>query len=105
MAHNDTETRPPKESRTSSVGLVLAAERRGDVDALVASLSDTVPTVRMMAASSLGRLEAVEAVGPLLRLLNTHNVIVRNAAIDALASIGDEAAIEPLYDVTREDEL
>jgi len=67
------------------------------VPALVLALSDSNGNVRRLAASALGKLEAVAAVEPLLALLEREpSPQVRQYAIKALGKIGDGNAREIL---------
>jgi HEAT repeat protein len=60
----------------------------GNRSLLIDALGDPEPGVRAAAAGSLGRLRAVEAVGPLRATLEDDGEWVRVAAIGALETIG-----------------
>jgi hypothetical protein len=67
--------------------------KREGIPDLIAALSSDNGNVRRLAASALGKLKAVEAVEPLLTLLAIESgPQVRQYAIKALGSIGDERA-------------
>jgi HEAT repeat protein len=61
----------------------------------IAALRDEDWAVREEAATALGHLRDVQAVGPLIRILRDADRCVRDAAVGALTAIG-EAAVEPV---------
>jgi HEAT repeat protein len=90
---------------------IFAADIVGNVSspgvnrALIRVMGDSDPNVRATAAISLGRRREGLAVPALIKALSDEPW-VRFAAIEALAAIGDPAALEPLLAVMRQgDEL
>jgi HEAT repeat protein len=83
---------------------VGAAANRRDVDYLIAALSDTDRLVRAAAAWHIGELAAKRAVPALLRNLNAHSDLVRNASVIALGKIGDSSVTSRLVEISQEDE-
>lgn len=88
---------------------IFAADIVGNVGspgvgrALIRTLGDPDPNVRAAAAISLGRRRESQAVPALVKALADEQW-VRFAAIEALAAIGDPAALEPLLAVMREED-
>jgi hypothetical protein len=79
-----------------------AARRSGDVDYLVAALTE--PALRRSAARALAELEDPAALEPLVRMLKVHDDSARSAAARALGALGDRAAVRPLLEVAENDE-
>ena len=80
-------------SRASQVYALGESGSLENVPELIAALADPDGNVRRLAASALGKLKARDAVEPLLRLLRAETFSqVRQYAIKALGSIGDERA-------------
>lgn len=83
---------------------VIEARERGDVDFLVATLSDTDHTVRRLAADALVRLAPPEALEPLLRLARDSNdLVLRLVAIKGIAAIGDPRAASTLAEIATDE--
>lgn len=78
---------------------VREARERGDVEYLIAALSDTDTWVRGSAARSLGVLGHPAAVAPLIRLLRASDDGLRVNALRALRRIGDARAAPAVYEV------
>ena len=81
---------------------VDALERR-DLDALLDLLSATDRTTRRGAALRLGDLGEPAAVEPLGRCLVAADELLRNAALKALAKIGDARAVPLVYESATTD--
>jgi HEAT repeat protein len=92
---------PVDEERERFAAVQRAKERR-DTDYLIGALVD--PVHRVHAAVYLGQLEAVEATGPLLRLLDAADPTVRYHAAQSLGWIGAEKARSRLRETATEDE-
>ena len=91
-----------REGRIRDPVLIVAdAAERGDVDVLVAALSD--PEGRGGAALALGDMRARRAVPQLIQNLRVHDDLDRNAAVMALGKIGDPAAIPRLRELADAD--
>lgn len=83
---------------------VLQARDRGDVESVIAALTDTNPEVRLIAADSLGRLRSASALEPLLRVArHSSDEMLRRAAIVAAGSVGGESAAETLVEIAGGD--
>jgi HEAT repeat protein len=80
---------------------VRVAWSEGDSPYLIRALTD--PVTRSWAARYLGKLGAVEATPPLLRLLDASNLHARMAAADALGMLGAPEATERLTELAEED--
>jgi hypothetical protein len=87
--------------RRHPVLIVADAAERGDVDVLVAALSD--PEGRGSAALALGDMRARRAVPQLIQNLRVHDDLDRNGAVMALGKIGDPAAIPRLRELADAD--
>jgi HEAT repeat protein len=59
---------------------------------------------RRSAALALGDIRSTEAVAPLIRCLVARDEALRNAALKALAEIGDDAAVDAVFEVAVSDE-
>jgi len=82
--------------RVSEVGPACIPE-------LLDDLSDEWVVVREAAAAGLGKLRAVEAIGPLSQLVRQDtNLDVRRVAANSLGMIADPAATGPLLDLAEE---
>ena len=77
---------------------VWALEGMGEaaVDPLIELLHDPDPSLRQIAANTLGALEAERAVGPLLESLSDPNDDVRGWATRSLGRLRAEKAVAPL---------
>jgi len=90
---------------TSQAGKILHnLSDEGDVDLLVAALSDTSWYVRLCLSSLLSNLRSRKAVPSLIELLNDPVDIVRERAIVALGNIGDVESFDPLLAALENDE-
>jgi HEAT repeat protein len=87
--------------RDEGFGRIFDAKRAGDIDYLIAALSD--PDHRVAAARYLGELKAVAAVPELMRLLDAGDPDVRTAAAQALGRIGPKDAVPRLIEVAAHD--
>jgi outer membrane protein assembly factor BamB/HEAT repeat protein len=65
------------------------------VDSLIALLPDSRPFIRTIAINDLGRLKVTKAVPAILKATGDQDRLVRSAALQALAQIGQEAT--PLF--------
>ena len=85
------------------------------VDPLIEALNNSDERVRCGAAKALGKLEYIDAVEPLIEVLDdkgqfkislgksrSFTVSVYKCAADALAQIGDESAVEPLIEMLQD---
>jgi HEAT repeat protein len=81
---------------------IRAAKERGDVPYLTAALLD--PDHRWLAAKYLGDLNAVEATGQLIRLLDAADPHARIAGAQALGRLQALAARARLQEVALDDE-
>ncbi len=85
---------------------VIEAQERGDVDFLIARLSDTDHNVRRLAAQALTRIASPKALEPLLRLArDSTDRILRLIAINGVAAIGDPTAASTLAEIATENSL
>lgn len=75
------------------------ARKRGDIDFLLALLTDTDRASRRTAVSKLGQLRDRRAVNPLIRCLRSADPQTQIGAIKSLAKIGDATAVPDLHDV------
>jgi HEAT repeat protein len=75
------------------------ARKRGDIEFLLALLSDTDRASRRTAVSKLGQMGDRRAVKPLIRSLLSADVQTQIGAIKSLARIGDPAAVPDLHEV------
>lgn len=78
--------------------------RLGDpraVPALVDRLSDVDNEVRISVVQALASIGGREVAARLVPLLSVEQVGLRNTAIEALATIGDQVALESLLAVMR----
>jgi HEAT repeat protein len=82
--------------RASAAVAISKIERDDVADYLLAALEDPVPHVRWQAAFNLGRTGNRRAVGPLIELLRSDDVILRRAAAAALGRLGDPSARDAL---------
>jgi HEAT repeat protein len=83
---------------------LLHARERGDVDALIAALSDTDREVRLLAANQLRRLGSPRAVQPLLRLArDSSDQGLRILALKAVGAAGDGTAASALAEIAQAD--
>ncbi len=91
------------EVRRRSVFLLSQIGGAGVIEAICARLADEAELVRASAVSSLGRLQAKEAVEPLLELFRTRgdDHLLLKAVAEALGKIGDPAALAPLQEASR----
>lgn len=80
---------------------LIKAKRRGDVDYLVAALTDA--EIRAMAVKYLGQLGATEAVPQVRRLLAAGDPITRSTAIRALTRLDAREAVADLEDLIESD--
>jgi HEAT repeat protein len=86
------------------VGRVVAAGKRRDVNSLIDALKDIDQKARWVAARELGKLEAVEAVEPLLRCAElASDETFRSNCLIALEKIGDARAIPRLHAIATGD--
>lgn len=83
---------------------VRAARDAGDVESLLTMLAGTDLMGRRLAALALGDLRTARAVVPLTRCLHARDEPLRNAALKALASIGDRGAVEAVFEAAVTDE-
>ena len=89
-ASTETSHGPDRAAQVHAMGESGALENVPD---LIAALGDSNGNVRRLAASALGKLESLDAVEPLLKLLeNEAGPQVRQYTIKALGRIGDERA-------------
>ncbi|MBI5293113.1 MAG: RecQ family ATP-dependent DNA helicase [Chloroflexi bacterium] len=101
---------PPTPTRTSTgedrAARVHALGESGDIDVapeLITALADADGNVRRLAASALGKLRTVAAVEPLLALIEREpGPQVRQYAIKALGTIGDERARTTLIKISND---
>jgi HEAT repeat protein len=86
--------------------VVAASElrRKGDVDALLALLTDTNIVNRRTAAHNLGEMRSARAVEPLIRCLLAGDEVLRLSALNALAKIGDSRSAQDIFAVATTDE-
>ena len=91
------------EVRRRSIFLLSQIGGEGVVEALCARLADESELVRASAVSSLGRLQAQEAVEPLVDLFRTRtdDQPLLKAVAEALGKIGDPVALAPLQEASR----
>jgi hypothetical protein len=68
-----------------------------DIDSLLSTLTIQDPRVRKAAISSLGKSGDPRAVAPLIALMSDENRVIREAAAQALGSLG-ELAVDPLVE-------
>jgi HEAT repeat protein len=80
---------------------VRVAWGKGDSEYLIRALTD--PVTRSWAARYLGKLRVVEAIPPLLRLLDASNPHARMAATDALGMLQASEAAGPLAELAEDD--
>ncbi len=64
-------------------------------------LGNPRPEIRYEAARAAGELELQDAVPTLLDMMNTHDVDVREATIEALGKIGGKRALQALLDLVQ----
>jgi HEAT repeat protein len=83
---------------------VHAARDAGDIDSLLGMLTGTSLMGRRSAALALGDLGSRRAVAPLIRCLAAKDELLRNAALKALASIGDRTAVDAVFEVAVADD-
>lgn len=87
---------------------VLVLEERGGPEAvrlLIGALMDRdYVSVRWRAARALGKLQAGEAIGPLISALEDENSYVRKGAAQALGTIGNPEAVPALIGALRDGE-
>jgi len=77
------------EFSTRPLTAVIEARQRGDVDALIAALSDTDQNVRRVSANGLLSLGSPKAIEPLLRLArDSADEVLRLLAIKAIGAAG-----------------
>lgn len=74
----------------------------GEIERLIAALSDSNASIRQSAVEALGRIGDSRAVEPLLSMLSDSNESIRQAAVEALGQIGDPRAVEPLIGILSE---
>lgn len=75
------------------------AKMNAGTDKLIQLLSDGNPRVQLYAAQALGRMQAKDAIAPLISMLEINqdkDVYLRHAGAIALARIGDETALGEL---------
>lgn len=87
---------------------ITALGRTGDLNAaefLVRILENKNqdPGMRWRAASALGEINQILAVGPLLNVLEEQDGTIRKKAIEALGKIGDQQAIKPLVKMLEDE--
>lgn len=86
----------------SALTQVRRAHRAGHVDFLIGVLEERGDIhARQSAAEYLGRMGDRRAVNPLIRTLETSDLILKNLAVKALARIGDEAAVPALLELAE----
>ena len=81
---------------------IWAAKRNGDAQYLIGALRD--PDYRSTAAKFVGELGVVEAIAPLLPLLEAADPHARAAAATALAQLGARQALPRLREMAAHDE-
>jgi HEAT repeat protein len=81
-----------------------AARDAGDVESLLEMLVGTDLMGRRSAALALGDLGSRQAVTPLIRCLAARDDPLRISALKALASIGDQEAVEAVFETAVDDE-
>jgi HEAT repeat protein len=81
-----------------------AARDAGDVESLLEMLVGTDLMGRRSAALALGDLGARQAVTPLIRCLAARDEPLRIGALKALASIGDQEAVDAVFETAVGDE-
>ena len=81
---------------------IWAAKRNGDAEYLIGALRD--PDYRSTAAKFVGELGAVEAIDPLLPLLEAPDPHARAAAATALGDLGARQALRRLREMAAHDE-
>lgn len=90
----------PKQDRASQVYALGESANPTHIPELINALSDSNGNARRLAASALGKLKALQAVEPLLALLeHERGPQVRQYAIKALGMIGDERARKKLEQI------
>lgn len=89
--------------RRRAVYLLSQIGGGGAVQAICDRLGDESELVRASAVSSLGRLQARQAVAPLLDLFvsRADDQPLLKAAAEALGKIGDPSALAPLQEASR----
>jgi ATP-dependent DNA helicase RecQ len=96
-------TRPTGEDRASRVYSLENSGKFEHIGELIEALKDPNGNVRRLAASALGKLAAVEAVEPLLTLLDEETrPQVRQYAVKALGRIGDPRTQEKLKSISMD---
>jgi HEAT repeat protein len=88
-------------TNAEAIQRVRVAWSEGDSGYLMRALTD--PVTRSWAARYLGKLGAIEAIPPLLRLLHASNPHARMAGADALGMLEATEAAEPLAELAEED--
>lgn len=78
------------------------AESEQDKKVLLDALGEADPEIEIVLIGALARIKERRAVPKMIADLNHKNHEVRGMAIDALAEIGDEAALVPLEDTLDE---
>ncbi|MEJ2301076.1 MAG: RecQ family ATP-dependent DNA helicase [Anaerolineales bacterium] len=96
-------SRPTGRDRAARVCTLGSLGNSEHIHELIGALEDSNANVRRLAASGLGKLTAVEAVEPLLKLLDkeTHPQ-VRQYAVKALGKIGDPRAHARLKSISTD---
>jgi HEAT repeat protein len=84
---------------------LVAAYDQGDIQTLIAGLSDDNLEIRRSAPYWLGKLGGDEAVTALRPTLDDPNPGVRRDAVYALARIGDASAVEALIEAARHEDV
>ena len=77
-------------------------EAEKDVDGLIEALGDDDWTIRLFAATALGKIGDARAVEPLITALSNEDLNVRKGAAKALGMIGDARAVEPFIKALKQ---
>ena len=85
--------------------IVPARAEQYQITRYINDLKDSESTIRMIAASKLGRTNDSRAVEPLIAALSDRDFRVRANAADSLAYLADKRAVEPLKRVEDDDKV
>jgi HEAT repeat protein len=80
------------------------ARERGDVETLLVMLTGADRGEQLAAVANLGDSNDERVVGALVRCLRTRDERLRIGALNALASLGETAAVPQIFEIATEDD-
>ncbi|MHC4409361.1 MAG: HEAT repeat domain-containing protein, partial [Planctomycetota bacterium] len=92
------------ETRQAAVRALANQKADEGIPAIVATLDDPVPAIRVLAAQALGKMRAKQGAAALIKRLDASDWSLQKASIEALGAIRSKEAVEPLLKKFENDE-